>query len=150
MHHLIEYTFPRNFMNSPPEKHSETSYCDQKQAFFFFLLCKCIFPKEYTLHKSRSKLCLEMNFHEVRIQTKMYHNWTKLRKSSESFLFIALTGRRNFSSLIISCPEQHRDDCFVPNDQEGQVKFADKQRQAFSVPKYLSKEGQKCSQAVNT
>ena len=68
------------------------------------------------LHKSRSKLCLEMNFHEVRIQTKMYHNWTKLRKSDESFLFIAHAGRRNFSLLIISWPEQHKDDCFVPND----------------------------------
>lgn len=51
------------------------------------------------------------------MQTQMDRNWIELRKSNKSFLFIAHTDRRNFSLLIISCPEQqHRDDCFVSND----------------------------------
>lgn len=90
------------------------------------------------------------------LQSETDHNWTALRKSNKSFLFIAHTGRRNFSSLIISCPEQqHRDDCSVPNDQEGQVKFTDKQREHSvyqttssrkdkSAPKWRTLNGSYC------
>lgn len=87
-------------MSSPPDKHRVRQYLLKLEINPF---ATTNFPQVvYPTQIRPPSHVLYMDFHEVRIQTKEV-NWTKLRKSNESLLFIAHTDRRNvFANELMS------------------------------------------------